>query len=462
MTVRDSKNLYPVDGKKVLVVGMGKTGLSVARFALSRGASVVVTDLSDTVELIEDFKKLDVDIESGGHRLESFLGADLIVISPGVPPGIEEIVKAKNSGVEVIGDMEFGATSIKAPIIAVTGTNGKSTVTTLIGKVLVDSGKKVFVGGNLGVSAVECAELESSGVEVDYCVLEVSSYNLETTNHFKAHIAVLLNITEDHLSRYRDFQEYGETKMKIFSNQDAEDFAVFNLGDEIIESLVEKNVLCGRSVPFTGSGALTEGFYLQGNEIIRSHGGGSVNTEDRFSLSGFKLMGKHNKENAMAVMATAELCGVPMIDVMETINEFEGLEHRMEVVRDLEGVTFINDSKGTNVGALKKALEGLDGEIVLIAGGVDKGGNYDVLRDLISEKVKFMVLIGEASSKINNSLGKYTTVYEVDTMGDAVKVSAAQSKGGDTVLLSPACSSFDMFKNFEDRGLKFKELVRGL
>lgn len=449
---------YKVTDENVLVVGMGKTGLSVAKFLTKRGAKVTATDLSLSIDLMEEFKKLPLEIEAGSHRLKSFLDADLIIVSPGVPPYTEELVKATENGVTVIGDMEFAASFIKAPIIAITGTNGKSTVTTLIGKVLEGAGKKVFVGGNLGVTAIECVDLESSGKVLDYCVLEVSSYNLELTNHFRAHIAVLLNITEDHLARYKDFQEYGDTKMKIFSNQGAEDFAVFNLGDAVVEGLVEKNVLCGRSVPFTGSGALTEGFYLKGSKVVRASG----DKMDTYSLAGFKLMGKHNKENAMAVMIAAELCGVPLIETVETIEEFEGLEHRMEVTRDINGVTFINDSKGTNVGALKKALEGLDGEIVLIAGGVDKGGNYDVLQDLVSEKVKFMILMGESKDKIKQSLGKYTTCYEVDNLEDAVKVGAAQAKGGDTVLFSPACSSFDMFKNFEERGRKFKEAVRSL
>lgn len=449
---------YEVEGQNVVVVGMGKTGLSVARFLSKRGAKTTVTDLSQTVDLIEEFKKLPVEIEAGGHRLKSFVNADLIIVSPGVPPYTEELVKARVSGVTVIGDMEFASSFIKAPIIAITGTNGKSTVTTLIGKVLEGAGKKVFVGGNLGVTAIECVDLESSGEAIDYCVLEVSSYNLELTNYFRAHIGVLLNITEDHLSRYKDFQEYGDTKMKIFSNQESEDFAVFNLGDAVVKGLVEKNVLCGRSVPFTGSGALTEGFYLEGSKVVRA----SEGKLDTYSLAGFKLMGKHNRENAMAVMATAELCGIPLIETVETIEEFEGLEHRMEVTRNIDGVTYINDSKGTNVGALKKALEGLEGEVVLIAGGVDKGGNYDVLRDLVSEKVKFMILLGESKNKIKESLGKYTTCYEVDSLEDAVKVGAAQSVDGDTVLFCPACSSFDMFKNFEERGRKFKEAVRSL
>ncbi len=460
MVISINKIPYKIVGRKILVVGMGRTGLSVAKFASDRGAKVIVTDSNDDIELIKEFKKLPVKIEVGGHDLKSFIGADLIVMSPGVPPSLEEVAKAQARGVEVIGDMEFASSFIKAPIIAVTGTNGKSTVTTLIGKVLKDAGKKVFVGGNLGVSAIECASREDKGDLLDYCVLEVSSYNLETTNRFHAHIAVLLNITEDHLSRYSDFQEYGETKMKIFSNQEAEDFALFNLGDIVVEGLVEKNVLCGRSVPFTGSGALTEGYYLDGNNVIKTSGG--VVENDTYSLAGFKLMGKHNRENALAVVAVAELCGIPLIDVENSVNEFEGLEHRMEVVRELDGVTYVNDSKGTNVGALKKALESVEGEVVLIAGGVDKGGNYDVLRDLVSEKVKFMILLGEAKEKIKASLGSYTTAYEVDSLEDAVKVSAAQSRSGDTVLFCPACSSFDMFKNFEQRGAKFKELVRSL
>jgi len=443
-------------GKRAVVVGLGSTGVAAARFLSKCGAVVTATDLRPYGALPEaaGLEAAGVAIKAGTHEGIEFLAGDLVVASPGVPSDSPLFIRAKEAGAEVISDIELVYRFIDAPVLAVAGTNGKTTTTELLGAVLKDAGRRVFVGGNIGTPAVQCVE---EGAEVDLCVLEISSFHLETTDSFNPHVGILLNITEDHLDRYADFKHYAQTKFRLFENQKKDDFAVVNINDPVIAEKVAAG-LNGTVVPFTVRGTLDEGLYYTGDEIVYRTKG----AEERYPVKDFKLKGLHNIENIMAVVAASRLAGVGRDEILETLKVFKGLAHRMELVRVLDGVTYIDDSKGTNVGALMMALKGLDTPVVLIAGGRDKGGDYGVLRGLVKEKVKALVLIGEARFRISAALGEVAETVMAATLDEAVRVARARAVEGDTVLLCPACSSFDMFKSYKERGELFKALVEAL
>jgi UDP-N-acetylmuramoylalanine--D-glutamate ligase len=443
-------------GKNVLVVGLGRTGKALSSFLKRAGARVTATDTLPESQIpgAGELKVAGVKVEAGGHSKGSFIGADLIVVSPGVPLSMPALKHAQSAGVEIVSDIELASRFIDVPVVAVAGTNGKSTTTAIIGRVFESAGERVFVGGNIGTPAIEYLE----GGGVDWCVIEVSSFHLEAVKDFRPQIGVLLNITDDHLDRYADFGEYAETKLKLFMNQGGEDYAVVNIGDPVIADAVSRGRLKGKVIPFTTSGTLKEGLFLRGKEIVCASG----DSEVAYPVEGFKLKGLHNIENIMAVIACAMIAGIPMEPAIETIKGFEGLPHRMEFVREVNGVRYVNDSKGTNVGALGKALAGSGGNIVLIAGGMDKGGDYRPLTGLVREKVKLLVLLGQSRFKMKQALREATETVLADGLEDAVDVARKRAEAGDTVLLCPACSSFDMFKNFEERGFIFKELVEAL
>lgn len=444
-------------GRKAIVVGLASTGVSASRFLAKCGAAVIATDAKSLKDLPDAKGLIDsgVNIVAGGHGGIAFTGEETVVVSPGVPQDHELLLNARAKGAEVISDIELAYRFIDEPVLAIAGTNGKTTTTTLLGKVLEDAGKKVFVGGNIGTPAIEYVE---NGGGADVCVLEISSFHLETTNTFNPHIGILLNITEDHLDRYRDFAHYAETKFRLFENQSENDFAVVNVNDPVIAKKALTGFGKGKVVPFSVWGILNEGLFLRDNEIVYINKG----KEEVYPTAGFRLKGLHNIENIMSVIAAARLFGVDRKVLLKTLSEFEGLSHRMELVRELDGVTFIDDSKGTNIGALQMALRGLNGDIILIAGGRDKGGDYSVLNDLVKEKVKLLVLLGEARYKINDALGRLTETIIVDSFEEGVATAHGKAKSGDTVLLCPACSSFDMFKSYKERGDRFKSLVRAL
>ncbi len=440
-------------GKRIIVVGLASTGISASRFLAKCGARVVATD-SKALEALPGagtLVPLGVEIRAGGHAGVGVSGADMVVVSPGVPSDHALLVEAREEGAEVISDIELAWRFMDAPVIAVAGTNGKTTTTTLLGKVLEDAGFKVFVGGNIGTPAVEYVE---EGGGADFCVLEVSSFHLETTKHFNPHIGILINITEDHLDRYRDFEHYASTKFRLFENQSEADFAVINVNDAVIA----RNPACfgrGRVIPFTAEGKC-DGLFIEEGAIIHMMDG----KREEYPVDAIKLTGLHNMENVMAVIGAARRAGAPKDSLMKTLSSFSGLHHRMEFVRELDGVTYIDDSKGTNIGALQMALRGLKGPVVLIAGGVDKGGDYRALAPLIKEKVRAMVLIGEARQKIYDSLGALTRTVTAETFEEAVRAARDGAMPGDTVLLCPACSSFDMFRNYKERGERFAAIVK--
>ncbi len=448
-----------LSGKRVLVAGLARTGVSAARFLAGVGAHVVASDALPAERLagVAALASLGVDVRAAGADVGT--GFDIVVVSPGVPFDAPVLNAARATGAEVISEVELAYRFIDAPVFAVAGTNGKTTTTTLLGEVLKAAGRKVFVGGNIGTPAIEYVE---SGEAADFCVLEVSSFHLETTSSFNPKAGILLNITEDHLDRYRDFAHYAETKFRLFENQTGGDRAIVNAADPVIAARLKSWPGKGTVVPFTASGPLpapfTEGLFLEGGDVVYSMGG----VTERYPVAAFRLKGAHNVENIMAVIAAGRIAGVARETIMETLEAFEGLSHRMETVRVLDGVTYVDDSKGTNVGALMGALKGTPGPVVLIAGGRDKGGDYGVLTFLVREKVKLLVLMGEARARMRAALEGAAETVEASSMEDAVRLAHGAAAPGDTVLLCPACSSFDMFRDYKERGERFRAAVEAL
>ena len=444
-------------GKRVLVVGLAKTGISTARFLKQQGAIVTATDIlpASRIKGIDALHNTGVEVETGRHSLKHFLNADLIVVSPGISPDIEPLREARGKGIEIISEIELAFNFIEEPIVAIAGTNGKTTTTTLIGKVLGDAGKRVFVGGNIGLPLIEYVMADK---KANYLVAEVSSFQLEGIRRFRPHIAILLNITEDHLDRYASFDEYIVAKLRLFENMDKGDFAIINIDDPTIKSRISNLKSQISILPFSSSTVLKQGIYYRNRRIIYAVEG----VEECYATGGFKLKGIHNMENIMAAIAAARICGVPKDKILKSIEEFNGLPHRMEFVKEINGVAYYNDSKGTNIGALQKSLVGMNSPVILIAGGKDKGGDYRVLKDLVRKKVKLLILLGEAKDKMKDAIGDCTETRLVESLSEAVNVAVKRAATGDVVLLSPACSSFDMFKNYEERGELFRREVMGL
>jgi UDP-N-acetylmuramoylalanine--D-glutamate ligase len=440
-------------GKKVLVVGMARTGLSTAKFLRARGSIVSATEAKPKEEMreaIQELKGMDISIEWGGHQKETFLKPDLIVLSPGVDPKIEPIQKALQKGIKVISELELACHFIQIPIIAVTGTNGKTTTTLLISEMLREDGRKVGVGGNVGEPLILFANGEN---QWDVLVVEVSSFQLEAIEDFRPRFSVLLNITEDHLDRYPSYVKYIEAKMRIFSNQNSGDTAVLNRDDPIVMKFGER--VKAKKVLFSMEEKLNEGAFTNGQTIYLRLGG----KEENYPLDQAPLKGVHNVENMMAAITVARIFGCSKEAIQNVLNRFKGLEHRLEFVREIEGIRFYDDSKGTNVGSVVKSLQSFSEPVILIAGGKDKNGDLSPLRELIRSRVKQLILIGEAKERMGRELGGLTITTMTKTLEDAVLLAYQTAKRGEVVLLSPACSSFDMFKDYKERGKVFKEAV---
>jgi UDP-N-acetylmuramoylalanine--D-glutamate ligase len=440
-------------GKKVLVIGLARTGRECARFLVEQGASVTVSDLRPEAELKDEVKSL------AGLPIRYFFGAeerrwleaiDCVIPSPGVAAENPLLSEAAASGIPVLSEIELAYRFFRAPLVAVTGTNGKSTTTTLIGEMVKAGSQKVFVGGNLGTPFIGAV----SG-EWDWGVLEISSFQLEWIDRFRPRIAVLLNVTEDHLDRYTTFDDYRRAKERIFEAQSEGEFAVLNREDPRVWALIAN--VKARVVSF-GFAEVSEGAYATANMIVWRDGA----NEERFPLADVKIQGVHNVENMMAAVAAAKLAGIARQPIQQTLENFPGLEHRLEFVREKDGVSYYNDSKGTNVGAVVKSLAGFSAPVILIAGGVDKGGDYGPLEEGIKRKVRRLVLFGAAKNVIASALGHLTETVIVENLTAAVGDAAAAARAGDVVLLSPACSSFDQFRNYAERGRSFKNLVQAL
>ena len=440
-------------GKKVLVVGMARTGIATAKFLKAKGSLVTATEVKPKEEMkeaVEELKGMDIATEWGGHRKETFLKQEMIVVSPGVDLNIEPIQKAIQQGVQVISEIELACHFIHVPIIAVTGTNGKTTTTLLIGEMLKEDGRKVGVGGNVGEPLILFADGEGRW---EVLVVEISSFQLEAIEDFRPQISVLLNITEDHLDRYPSYDDYIGAKMRIFANQNSGDLAVLNSDDPIVMRFGER--IKARKVLFSLKGKLDEGAFSNGRTISLRRAG----DEEKYSLAKTPLKGVHNVENMMAALTAARIFGCSKKAIQGALNRFKGLEHRLEFVRETGGVRFYNDSKGTNVGSVVKSLQSFSEPVILIAGGKDKNGDLSPLEGLIRKRVKHLILIGEAKERMNRELGGLTDTVIAKSMEEAVLMARRKAKPGEVVLLSPACSSFDMFKDYKERGKIFKEAV---
>ncbi len=444
-------------GKRVMVIGLGVSGLAAARLLASCGARLVMTDLrADPRPDLHgesgagDDSMPSGEIHLGGEDPAWLDGVDLVVTSPGVPSASRLLTEADRRRIPVIGELELGSRFVEAPIVAVTGTNGKSTVTTLIGEIFKAAGRRVFAGGNLGTPLVEAA-----GEEFDAVVAEVSSYQLERTEHFKPHVAVHLNLAEDHLDRYKNLDEYGSAKARLFRMQDRYDWAILNRDDPrvwFLRTKISAQVMSFGLAPADSTPAIG----YDGGDLIfdirTCHG--------RISLKRLRLAGRHNIANAMAATAAALVSGIELRVIEAALADFAGLPHRTEFVAERDGVTYIDDSKGTNVASVIEALAAVRAPVILIAGGMDKGGAYAPLRAPLGEKARLLILIGAARDTMGAALKDATEIELVQTLDEAVRRAAAASRRGDTVLLSPACSSFDQFRNYAERGRIFQELVR--
>lgn len=449
----DEENME-LRARRVLVVGLAKSGEAAAELLLSRGASVTVNDKRSREALGEvatRLQHLGAKLALGEHSEALFLAHELIVVSPGVPRTLPALCAAQAAGIEIIGELELASRFLDVPMVAITGTNGKSTTTTFTGHFLHASGKRVFVGGNLGTPLCRAVDQDP-----DLVVVEVSSFQLEWAPTFKPKVALILNITEDHLDRYRDFEDYGQTKGLIFKHQDEHDFAVVNQADPFCLRLAQ----AGRAPVHTfGFGAdVQQGMRFLDEQLQL----GSGEHWQPIPLEGFKPRGRHNLENLMAAFLGAHLAGMPVKTLEPLIPRLEGLPHRLELVRELDGVRYYNDSKATNVASVQCSLRDMTEPLVLLMGGRDKGGSYAPLEPIVSSRVRSLVVFGEASPLIKAALGHLTHLVEVQDVREAVMAAQRLAHPGDSVVLSPACSSYDQFPNYEVRGETFKKLVRAL
>jgi UDP-N-acetylmuramoylalanine--D-glutamate ligase len=450
--------------RKVLVVGLARTGLAVARFLKNRGAQVTATDLKKKDELgsyAQEALTMGISLQLGAHEMESFTGSDLIVLSPGVPHSITPLEAARRAGIPVIGEVELASRYINELIVAITGTNGKTTTTSLIGEMLKASGCSVFVGGNIGAPLTDYL---NSGTHADVIVAEISSFQLDTIESFRPKVGVLLNITEDHLDRYNDFRHYVRSKARLFKNQESTDVAVLNRMDPAVCEL--ESGISGQRLYFNIDSAghhfvpeTRHGVVIRDNEMICSLPG---KPPIILSLAKFRLKGEHNLENAAAASLAALVAGAGRAGIQMALDTYEGLHHRLEYVGNVNGVQYYNDSKATNVDAVKRSLESFDSPVILIMGGRDKGGSYTFLKGPIKKRVKRLIAIGEARETILNALGGATHGEGTRTLADAVRLAHQAAAPGDVVLLSPGCSSFDMFTDYAERGEAFCKIVERL
>jgi len=445
-------------GKRVLVVGLGKSGLAAARFLKKRGARVTVSDARPATLISELPVLLDEGfmVEAGSHGLLTFRRQDLIVVSPGVPANVPELMQVRAMGMHIIGELELGAEYLQGEVVAITGSNGKTTTTTLVGEILKASGRTTLVGGNIGRPVVELAEESTPEA---WSVLEVSSFQLETVETFKPRIALVLNITPDHLDRHGSFENYAAAKARITEFQTADDFLVLNAEDVKTQMVAAKTK--AQIYWFSAKRQIKQGAFVHGESIffIAKEG---AKPEPVMPVAEIPLAGAHNVENVLAAVCAARLAGVESSVIRAAVAAFKAVEHRLEFVREVGGVRYYNDSKATNVDATVKAVEAFEGGIWLILGGKDKDSDYATMSTLLRERVKTVLTIGSAAEKIERQLAGVVKIERAETLERAVALAHEAAGAGDVVLLAPACASFDQFENYEHRGRVFKELVAGL
>ena len=448
--------------KRVLVVGLGKSGKSAALFLRDRGARVTVSDVRSAEALAGEIPALldaGIMVETGGHGLLTFRRQDLIVVSPGVPfdtPELKQVRAFGSAGPLIIGELELASRFLQGQIVAITGSNGKTTTTSLLGKIFAGAGGPTLVGGNIGTPVID---LIAKSMPETTSVLEVSSFQLETVVEFRPHIAVVLNITQDHLDRHGSFENYAAMKARITAQQTPEDFFVLNAEDKPTQMLAAKTK--AKVFWFSGRRAIKQGAFVHGESVVFLPREGA-RPEPVMPLAEIPLKGAHNVENVLAAVCAARLGGVSAESIRASVAGFKAVEHRLEFVTTVRGVAFYNDSKATNVDATKKALEAFAGGVHLILGGKDKNSDYTELVDLIRARVKTVYTIGSAAEKIERHLAGVVKIVSAGTLDAAVRQAAQLAVAGDIVLLAPACSSFDQFTSYEHRGRVFKELVKGL
>jgi UDP-N-acetylmuramoylalanine--D-glutamate ligase len=457
-----AEKLMELKNKRVLVVGLGRSGVSSAIFLQEHGAKVIVSDSKAEAQLQSEVPALldrGISIETGRHGERTFRDQDLIVVSPGVPSDQPQLQHARTLGIPVIGEVELAFRFLKGKVLAITGSNGKTTTTTLVGEILAKSGKKTLVGGNIGTPVISLAGQSTPDTMV---VLEVSSFQLESIEQFCPWIAAILNITPDHLDRHHTFQAYVNAKARIFEKQSSSDFAVLNADDPTCVALKDK--VKGKLLWFSRKQRVENGAFVDGDQIVFRQNDQRQNSQEQPVLgrSDIQLKGEHNLENVLAAVAMTMIAGCTAQQVRQAVKEFRAVEHRLELVATINGVTFYNDSKATNVDATVKALESFPANIHIILGGKDKGSDYTVLNPLLRERVKRVYLIGAATDKIASHVQNSTTVVRSGTLERAVRQAFESAAPGDVVLLAPACASFDQFENYEHRGRVFKELVHSL
>jgi UDP-N-acetylmuramoylalanine--D-glutamate ligase len=445
-----------VKGKRVLVVGLGKSGVACALFLEARGARVTVSDAKSEDQLCNEIPALldrGVTVETGKHGERTFRDQDLIVVSPGVPGDVGPLQHARRLGIPVIGEIELTARFLQGNIVAITGSNGKTTTTTLTGEIIASGGRKTLVGGNIGTPAITFVEQSSPDTWV---VLEISSIQLESIETFRPHISAILNVTPDHLDRHGSMENYIAAKTRIFENQGADDYAVLNADSEICRRLAEG--LKPQVLWFSRQNAVQRGAYVRGGTILHR----DREEVEIMPVEEIALKGAHNVENVLAAVAIGMAAGVEPAAIRRAVKDFRAVEHRLEYVATLRGVQYYNDSKATNVDATIKALQSFPANIHLILGGKDKGSDYSELNALIAERVKRVYTIGAAAAKIESQIGASAPVISALTLESAVGKAADLAVEGDIVLLAPACASFDQFPSYEHRGRAFKELVQSL
>jgi len=462
--------MMEIADKNILVVGLGISGVAATRFLKNRGANITVTDVAGEEALgshVQVVRNMGVRMELGQHNVESFERADLIVLSPGVSHTIPPVTKAKELGITVIGELELASRFIREPVIAITGTNGKTTTTELLGKMLVNSGFNVFVGGNIGNPLIGYPDKKE---RAEIVVAEVSSFQLDTIDTFRPQVAVLLNITEDHLDRYPDFSAYVASKGSIFKNQRENDTAVLNGSDAFVRAISKK--IKAKKL-FYGHQDIAHSIFQEGAAISddsliilktknMTHEDEKKRNSVSIDLSHINLMGRHNRENVAAASLATLAVGGTLEGIQSALNSFKGLSHRLEFVAMVNDVGYYNDSKATNVDSVARALECFSEPVILIMGGRNKGGNFRLLEDLIRRHTKKLIVMGEAKEALQSALGHIKSTDSASSMEDAVSSAYHAAAPGDAVLLSPGCSSFDMYSSYAERGENFRKALEKL
>src|SRR6185437_3232881 len=458
-------------GKKVLIVGFGLSGVAVAKYMAKQGAKITVTDtkqkaeLQDSINAVNAMGDVKIEWELGKHNNKTFHSAELIVVSPGIPPTLEPLKEAREKNIPIISEIELAAQALKEPLITITGTNGKTTVTTLLGEMFKTDEKTAYVGGNIGKPLLDHV---TDGGEAQVVVAEISSFQLDITQSLAPAVAVFTNIEQDHLDRYGEMNNYIESKKRLLKFCDRNSFVVLNYDDPTLQKFGEENqsrlLWFTKKNPMEIGGTFAENFsgcyYNAANKQVVARINGK---EEVYDLAQFRLFGEHNRENLMSAICAARAMGVKSQAIQSVINSFKGVAHRLEFVRKKDGVFFFNDSKGTNVMSVRRSLEAFAANpIILIAGGKDKNMDFAPLVEPVKKKCKILILVGEAKEKINRAIGDFAETYLVGTFEEAVLLAYQKSRSGDIILLSPGCSSYDMFRNYEERGDYFKKLVSQL